>query len=90
MKDFKVEHKGNGIKMLGKIIGYVALYHILPRVLHSESVTDKNDRRTVSYYDAVDVIMDSNMFASEKREAVKAMKRDGSKEYYKSIIGIIN
>lgn len=43
----------------------------------------------VKYSDAVDVIMDSSMFDSNKNEALVLLKKNKDAEYYKTIIRII-
>lgn len=43
----------------------------------------------VKYSDAVDVIMDSNMFDSNKNEALALLKKNKDAEYYKTIIRIV-
>jgi hypothetical protein len=83
MKIFNSEHAGNGIKMLGNIAAFVVVSCLTSRALHSNE--------TVSgYYDAVRAIMNSSMFADDKRAAVEAMKQNGSTEYYKTVINIVN
>ena len=43
----------------------------------------------VSYSDAVSVVMDSDMFDSNKNRVMELLKKDGDVEYYKTIIKII-
>lgn len=40
------------------------------------------------YSDAVNAIMESDMFSSDKRRAVSVLKRDGDTEFYKAIIAV--
>ena len=61
----------------------------LPRGLSIKVVDNKQKHETVTYYDAVQAIAKSSMFASDKREAMSVLKRDGSTEYYKSVISIV-
>lgn len=43
----------------------------------------------VKYSDAINVIMDSNMFDSNKNEAMVLLKKNQDAEYYKTIIQIV-
>ena len=51
--------------------------------------TERNNTNG-KYSDAVDAIMKSDMFSSQKQEAVSMLKTDGNEEYYKAIISIAN
>ena len=83
MRKFKLEHGGNTLKVLGNIVAFIAVSCLTSRTVHSNE--------TVSgYYDAVRAIMNSSMFADDKRAAVEAMKQTGSTEYYKTVINIVN
>lgn len=66
---------------------------ILGVVLSSISVKDLLDaiRYTgdVGYGDAVDVIMSSSMYSSDKTRMVSALKRDESSDYYKAVIAVV-
>jgi len=44
----------------------------------------------VTYSDAVRAIMDSDMFSSQKIEAVELLKRDSTSDYYKAVICVVN
>lgn len=61
---------------------------VLPRVLHVEYVTGEHEHKGVGYYDAVQAIMETGMFASDKREMVSVMKQNASEDYYKAVISI--
>ena len=61
---------------------------MLPRGLHIEYVSGKHEHKGVGYYDAVRAIMETGMFASDKREMVSVMKHNASEEYYKAVISI--
>jgi hypothetical protein len=63
---------------------------MLPRVLHVEYVSGEHEHERVGYYDAVRAIMETGMFASDKREMVAAMKQKASEDYYKAVISIAN
>ena len=74
-------------------IGSVALLYGLASMASKTSVRDAIDSirysGNVSYCDAVGVIMDSDMFDSNKNRAMELLKKDGNVEYYKTIIKII-
>lgn len=61
---------------------------VLPRVLHVECVLGEHERKRVGYYDAVQAIMETGMFASDKREMISVMKQNASEGYYKAVISI--
>jgi hypothetical protein len=42
------------------------------------------------YGDAVEAIMDSDMFSSDKEKAMEALKVDGDSGYYKAVIHVAN
>ena len=80
---------------VGKILkvgGMIVLYGVASMASRT-SVKDVIDgirySGDVSYSDAVGVIMDSNMFDSNKNRAMELLKRDGDSEYYKTIVKII-
>ena len=82
----------NNVKQAVKVICKIAAYGtlvMLPRVLNVEIVSGNHDYESVGYHDAVRAILESGMFASDKREAISVMKRNGGEEYYKSVISII-
>ena len=62
---------------------------VLPRVLHVEYVTGEREHEGVGYYDAVRAIMETGMFASDKREMISVMKHNASEDYYKAVISIV-
>lgn len=42
-----------------------------------------------NYSDAVDAIMSSTMFSSDKRKMLDQLKKDGDATYYKSVIKVV-
>lgn len=78
---------GNFVKGACKVIAYGALLTLACGVKieykHHES-------GTVKYSDAVDAIMNSNMWSSDKAEAVVALNRDSNEELYKAVIHVAN
>lgn len=53
----------------------------------SEYVTGHGNK-TARYSDAVGAIMNSGMFSHDKREAVEALDRYESTEYYKAVVQV--
>lgn len=51
-------------------------------------INDGLESATASYSDAVGAIMDSGMFSHDKRDAVEALSRYESAEYYEAIVRI--
>lgn len=79
------------VKQFAKSLCGIAVFGALmiaPRVLHVEYVTGEDERKGVGYYDAVRAIMETGMFASDKREMVSVMKQNASEDYYKAVISI--
>lgn len=83
--------KTDVVKTVFVTVGRVAaagLLLILPRIAKANIVVESNDYAD-GYYDAVKVIMASDMFDSSKRECVSAMKKNVSPAYYQTVIEII-
>ena len=72
---------------LCKIVGY-GLALVLPHAVVGY-VSNKNDTVTADYGGAVKAIMNSDMLSSYKQEAIKALKTDGSIDYYKAVIHVV-
>lgn len=86
------------LKPIGDFIGQaceVALYGvaIAASCKVGKYITDELDKPpanyTYSYSDAVGAIMDSGMFSHYKTEAVEALKRYESADYYRAIVRIV-
>lgn len=80
-------------KPIGEFIGSaceVALYGIALAATWKVGgyIIDQGESPIVGYKDAVGAIMDSNMFSHYKTEAVEALKRHESSDYYGAIIRI--
>lgn len=80
LKDFTVK----ACKVVGSGLA-LALSHVV-----SEMVRNNCNPNSVTYNDAVEAIMDSYMASSYKREAVAALKRVESEDYYKAVIAVTN
>lgn len=74
-------------------IGGAAILYGLASMVSKVSVKDVIDEirysGNVSYSDAISAIMESDMFDSYKREAIKVLKKDQDVEYYKTVIKIV-
>lgn len=87
---FKItkETVGNVVK-----IGGTAVLYGLASMVSKISINDVIDHirysGNVSYSDAINAIMDSDMLGSYKKEAMALVKRAGDVEYYKAIIKIV-
>ena len=76
-------------RVLGTIgkIAVAGVFLSLPRVTKVTYIRE-DSCSTVGYYDAVRAIMNTSMFASDKRACVAAMKRDAESDYYRAVIEI--
>lgn len=90
MKKFNLNMKtvGNFAKKSGK----VALYG-LATVMSYVSMKDVTEMvrysGNVKYSDAINAIMESSMFGSDKNKIVAMLKKDGDADYYKAIIKVV-
>ena len=90
LSDEQLHNIGEGVKAGGRLA-----FYLLAAALSCSSVTDEIKRKIrysgdVSYSDAVNAIMDSNMLSSYKQEAVAALAKDRDKEFYKAVIHVVN
>ena len=83
----KTETVKNVFVTLGRVAA-AGLLLVLPRIAKANIVVEHNDYAD-GYYDAVKVIMGSDMFDSSKRECVSAMKKNASPAYYQTVIDIV-
>jgi hypothetical protein len=79
---------GNFAENVCEIVTYGALMAITYKV--AENVTTGTDISTAGYDDAVEAIMSSSMFSSDKREAISALDRYGNGQFYKAVVRIAN
>jgi len=75
-------------KPLCKGFAYGALLSLLTKSFELDVNIGKDE--IADYGDAVQAIMDSAMFGSDKSKAVAALKKCASSEYYKAIISIVS
>lgn len=88
MKKVNLEHVANIAKKAGKVVAGVALIAAYASV--SENTYAVRDRKTTyTYSDAVDAIMESDMFSADKRQAVSLLRRYGTSEFYKAVILVV-
>jgi hypothetical protein len=73
--------KGVIIPVLGVVLSSITISDLLNAVRYSGNV---------GYDDAVKVIMNSNMLASYKTEAITVLKHDGTPDYYRAVISTVN
>lgn len=73
----------------GKFVAGVALMAAYAAV--ADNVSTKRTRLTTyTYSDAVNAIMGSDMWSSDKQEAVSILARGETTEFYKAVISIVN
>lgn len=82
------------LKPIGEAIGQiceVAAYGLVMATLYKVGayITKESDNAPIGYNDAVDAIMDSIMFSGDKREAISALKRNGTAEYYRAVVRVV-
>lgn len=88
MKKIDLKPVGEFLKgICGVAVFGLALF--APRILEINVSKRDDDTESYSYGGAVEVIMDSNMFASDKRRMVDIIEKDRDCDYYKSVIKII-
>lgn len=90
MKKINLKPVGEFAGELCKVVGYglaLALPHVIADYVSNKN--DKADKVTADYGGAVEAIMKSDMLSSYQREAINALKPDGSIEYYKAVIHVI-
>ena len=71
-----------GIACAGYVVGL--------GIIGSHIVTDEIKITSFGYHEAVKAILDSDMWESDKAKTINVIKRDGDKEYYKTIIEVAN
>ena len=77
----------------GKSVGVGVLYGLMflaSKVAVSDVVDMVRYKGNVKYSDAVDVIMNSSMYSSDKNRALVALRRDEDAEYYRAVIRVVN
>lgn len=83
--------KTDVVKTVFGTLGRVAaagLLLILPRIAKANIIVESDDYAD-GYYDAVKVIMASDMFDSSKRECVSALKKNAAPAYYQTVIEVV-
>lgn len=82
------EQVGKALKIGGMVFAYGAVCWLNSR--ETKGLIDEvRYSGIVSYSDAVNVIMDSNLFDSNKMKAIELLKKTAGSEYYKTIIKIV-
>lgn len=85
MSKLNLEPIGNFVKGACKLIGYGALLALACGV---KIEYEHHESGTAKYSDAVAAIMNSNMWSTDKAEAIEALPRDANEELYKAIIHV--
>ena len=80
-------------KPIGEFIGSaceIVLYGVAIAASYKvgDYIVNQNETPTANYKDAVEAIMDSDMFSHCKTEAVEALKRYERSDYYGAIVRI--
>ena len=90
MKKFKItkETVGTVVKIGGMTMLY-GLAAMASRVSLKDVVDSIRYSGDVTYSDAINVVLESNMLSSYKEQAMKLLKKGRDSEYYKAIIKII-
>ena len=94
MKIFNKENGKKVVKKVAKGIGFVATTigatSALITAIVLEDGKSKNDNQcSTGYYDAVQVITNSDMLDCNKQRALESLKRFSDDKYYKAIISIM-
>lgn len=79
---------GKFAKTAFEVVVYGAL--AAASIKYGESITKNYGISTVTTYgDAVEAIMDSDMYSSYKTEAITLLKRDGTVDYYRAVARVV-
>lgn len=79
---------GKFAKTAFEVVVYGAL--AAASIKYGESITKNYGINAVTTYgDAVEAIMDSDMYSSYKTEAIALLKRDGTADYYRAIARVV-
>lgn len=76
----------------GKAIGTGVLYGlaVLASKVAVEDIIDMiKYKGNVGYSDAIDVVMESSMFSTDKTRAIAVIKKNGDTDYYRAAIRVI-
>ena len=78
------------IKTIAGKVWDVASYGLMLAASYkvADYIAGESDSKFASYNDAVKAIMNSSMFSHDKRDAVAALKRYGTHEFYKAIVHV--
>lgn len=77
------------LKKMTKNIGEVVGYGALVAVAALGTASDIEAKNNVNYSDAIDKIMNGDMFSSDKAAIVKVLPENQEHEFYKSIISVV-
>lgn len=85
MNGLNVKPIGNFVKGVCKVIGYGALLALACGV---KIEYEHHESGAAKYSDAVDAIVNSNMWSSDKAAAIAALDRDANEDLYKAVIHV--
>lgn len=79
---------GNGVL---NVFGIAVTGLLVPQMIKNDDrVLETGSSYGVTYSDAVEAIMESDMWSSDKEQAVTYLNRRETADYYKAIINIVN
>jgi len=79
------------IGKIAKVVCVVGFYSLLvPSFKVKVNISKKQGVQTAEYSDAVKAIVESDMWPSDKKDAVAILKRGENSDYYKAIIAVVN
>lgn len=86
----KIDLKAVGKTVLN-VFGIAATGLLVTQMVKNEEyVSEPSISYGVTYSDAVEAIMESDMWSSDKEQAVTYLNRRETADYYKAIINIVN
>lgn len=90
MKKFNVNKETVGkIAKKGCAVVLYGIAAVLPYISVKDTINVIRYSGNVGYGDVVDVIMNSDMLSSYRKEAIEVLPKDGDSELYKSIIAVV-
>ena len=87
MSKLNLKPVGEAIGKACKAVGY-GLVIFAPRIIEAYVETHKGE--SCGYNDAVNAILESDMWASDIPEAISSLKRGKPASYYKAIVDVAN
>ena len=85
---FVVKTVGTIVTGVCTLAGYGLLVSA-PIVTFGKRASNERDAASPGYLDAVNAILDSDIWSSDKQELISELKRDGNAEFYKTVISVV-